>query len=122
VRDGIPEGPAKVDRSTGYEWNKLPFIDGQFDFGYWDPPYFVCDKDGKATLKPCLYKKEGQEIWRCCRRLAVLHTHVWPTSWLRGARRKAMVAVTMGPLKATRMLQVFEKDKQMDLNISKEPQ
>jgi hypothetical protein len=95
--DGIPDSIFYVDKSNGYDWAKLPFKDNQFTFGYWDPPY---DK---------LYKKEGQEIWRTCRKLAILHTHIWPISWLKNAERKAMIAVTMGPMKQIRCLQVFEK-------------
>ena len=95
--DGIPEGPAAVDHNTGYEWRDLPFANNHFEFGYWDPPY---DK---------LYKPEGREIWRCCQRLAVLHTHIYPTSWFDGAKRTAGIAVTMGPLKKIRCLQVFDK-------------
>ena len=96
--DGIPEGVLAVDKNTGYEWSKLPFVDNQFEFGYWDPPY---DK---------LYKQEGLEIWRCCSRLAILHTHIWPRAWLVGAEREAMIAVTMGPMKQIRCLQVFRKE------------
>lgn len=109
VQDNIPEGPAWIDRNTGYEWAKLPFPDNHFAFGYWDPPYYKLDKWGKATRKPSLFKKEGQEIWRVCRRLAILHTHVWPRAWLRGAEREGMVAVTMGPMKVVRLLQVHRK-------------
>lgn len=95
--DGIPAGLFYVDKSCGMDWASLPFSDNGFKFGYWDPPY---DK---------LYKKEGQEIWRVCRKLAILHTHVYPTSWFQSAKRIGMVAVTMGPLKQVRILQVFEK-------------
>jgi hypothetical protein len=95
--DGIPDYIKAVDRNNGYEWRSLPFGDDEFAFGYWDPPY---DK---------LYKPEAQEIWRCCQRLAILHTHVYPTSWFARAKREAMVAVTMGPLKQVRCLQVFRK-------------
>lgn len=108
--DGIPDSIKAIDLKTGYEWNKLPFIANFFDFGYWDPPY---DK---------LYKKEGQEIWRVCKKLAILHTHVYPTSWFRKARRVRMVAVTFGPLKQIRILQVFEKEykqQEMDLIVVK---
>ena len=97
VTDGIPEGPMKIDRNTGYEWADLPFSDNQFRFGYWDPPY---DK---------LYRPEGIEIWRTCQKLAIYHTHVYPTSWFIGAKRTGMVAVTQGPLKQIRILQVFDK-------------
>ena len=96
--DGIPDGIVAVDLNTGYDWTKLPFRDNEFEFGYWDPPY------------DHLYKKEGMEIWRCCKRLAVLHKHIWPRAWLVGATREAMVAVTMGPMKQVRCLQVHRKD------------
>ena len=95
--DGIPDGVLAIDRNTGYEWRNLPFLDNQFQFGYWDPPY------------DHLYKKEGQEIWRVCNRLAILHTHIWPRAWLVGAEREAMIAITMGPMKQIRCLQVMRK-------------
>lgn len=95
--DGIPPGITAIDRSEGYEWAHLEIEDNQFEFGYWDPPY---DK---------LYKKEGQEIWRTCKRLAILHTYIWPRAWLKNAEREAMVAITMGPMKQIRCLQVFRK-------------
>jgi len=96
--DNIPEGVFSVDKNNGYDWIKLPFKDNQFEFGYWDPPY---DK---------MYKKEGQEIWRCCKKLAILHTYIFPHAWLKNAKRIAMIAITFGPLKQIRCLQVFEKD------------
>ncbi len=96
--DNIPDGVFYVDKSNGFEWSSLPFEDNTFRFGYWDPPY---DK---------LYKREGQEIWRCCQRLAILHTYIWPRAWLIGAVREGMVAVTMGPMKQIRCLQVHRKD------------
>ena len=71
--DGIPDEIMAVDLNTGYDWKELPFENNQFNFGYWDPPY---DK---------LYKKEGQEIWRTVKRLAILHTHIYPTSWFENA-------------------------------------
>ena len=112
--DNIPDGIEYVDKTNGYEWASLPFGDNKFKFGYWDPPY------------DHLYKKEGMEIWRCCKRLAILHTHTWPISWLKDAQREAMIAVTMGPLKQIRCLQVFGKniDKQLCLDFaeSKEKQ
>ncbi len=96
--DGIPETTSFFDLKNGYDWKALPFEDNHFAFGYWDPPY---DK---------LYKHEGIEIWRVCQRLAILHTHVWPRAWLKGAVREAMIAVTMGPMKQIRILQVFRKE------------
>jgi len=95
--DGIPDGIFAVDKNNGYEWADLPFGDNKFEFGYWDPPY---DK---------LYKSEGMEIWRTVQRLAILHTFIWPRSWLVSAEREAMIAVTMGPMKQIRCLQVFRK-------------
>ena len=99
---GHTDGPVNgihfiVDRTNGYEWASLPFPDNTFHFGYWDPPY------------DHLYKKEGIEIWRTCKKLAILHTHIWPISWLKDAKRVAMIAITMGPMKRIRCLQVFEK-------------
>lgn len=95
--DGIPEGILAIDRNNGHEWAHLPFEDRQFVFGYWDPPY---DK---------LYKTEAIEIWRTCQKLAILHTHIYPTSWFLDAKRTGGVAVTMGPLKQIRCLQLFER-------------
>jgi len=96
--DGIPEGITAIDHNTGYEWRNLPFETNHFEFGYWDPPY---DK---------LYKPEGVEIWRVVRRIAILHTMIWPKAWLKGAIREAMIAVTFGPMKVIRCLQVFRKE------------
>ena len=95
--DNIPDKIFSVDRKNGYEWAKLPFKDNQFEFGYWDPPY---DK---------LYKKEGMEIWRTCKRIAILHTYIWPRAWLKNAERESMIAITFGPMKQIRCLQVFRK-------------
>jgi hypothetical protein len=79
------------------DWEALPFAENTFTFGYWDPPY------------DHLYKTEGKEIWRVCRKMAVLHTHVYPTSWFHHANRVAHIGVSMGPLKQMRAVQVFEK-------------
>ena len=79
------------------DWIRLPFKRDAFSFGFWDPPY------------DHLYKQEGREIWRTCRRLAVLHTHVYPTSWFEGAKREAHIGVSHGPLKQMRALQIFVK-------------
>lgn len=109
--DGIPDDMyvTAIDRENGYEWARLPFADSRFMFGYWDPPY---DR---------LYKREGQEIWRTVRRLAILHTHIWPRAWLMGATREAMVAITMGPLKQIRCLQVFGKRAEVTPNPPDRP-
>ena len=55
-------------------------------------------------------KHEAIEIWRVCEKLAILHTHVYPRSWFKGAKRIGMLAVTFGPLKVIRILQVFKKE------------
>jgi len=95
--DNIPDEIFYVDKSNGYDWISLPFTTGQFKFGYFDPPY---DR---------MYKPEGKEIWRCCKRLAILHTHIWPRAWLKDSIREAMVAITFGPMKQIRCLQIFSK-------------
>ena len=96
--DNIPNDIFAVDLNTGYDWKKLPFKDNRFEFGYWDPPY------------DHLYKKEGIEIWRTCRKIAILHTYIFPRAWLKDAIRIGMVAITMGPMKQIRCLQVFKKE------------
>lgn len=95
--DNIPDKIFAIDKINGYDWAKMPFKTNQFKFGYWDPPY------------DSLYKNEGMEIWRCCRKLAILHTYIWPRAWLKDAKRIGMIAITMGPMKQIRCLQVFEK-------------
>lgn len=96
--DGIPDGVLAIDLNTGYDWKNLSmFKDNHFKRGYWDPPY---DR---------MYKHEGMEIWRTRQELAILHTFIWPHAWLKDAERIAMIAVTMGPLKQIRCLQVFRK-------------
>jgi len=101
--DGIPEGVETVDHNQEVkptyceDWINLRFANNTFKFGYWDPPY------------DHLYKKEGQEIWRTVERLAILHPNIYPTSWFENAKREGMIAVTMGPLKQIRCLQVFKK-------------
>ena len=103
-QDQISEGIMTIDIDASVkptlvaDWRHLPYPDNQFTFGYWDPPY---DK---------LYKQEGMEIWRVCKRLAILHTHIWPRAWLKDAIREGMIAVTMGPMKQIRCLQIFRKD------------
>ena len=96
--DNIPDDIFYVDKNNDYDWAKLPFKDNQFEFGYWDPPY------------DHLYKKEGKEIWRCCKKLAILHTYIWPRAWLKDSIRLAMIAATFGPMKQIRCLQIFEKE------------
>jgi len=95
--DQIPDDVFYVDKSNGYDWLKLPFADNQFQMGYWDPQY---DR---------LYKKEGMEIWRTVKKLAILHVYIFPHAWLNNSQRIAMVAVTFGPLKRIRCLQIFQK-------------
>ena len=117
--DGIPEGVLVVDLNTDYDWNDLPFKDDEFELGYWDPPYeYTVDKDG--MLHCGMYKPELKEIWRCCKRLAVLHTMSYPTSWFERGRRTHHIFLSFGPLKAHRALQVFEKsDEQMSIKETK---
>lgn len=113
VTDGIPIAELfpvmLIDRRFGLEWATLPLVDNEYAFGYWDPPYHNEKVRGPGN-RAKLFKREAQEIWRVCQRLAILHTHVYPRSWFAGATREAMVAVTMGPLKQVRMLQIFRKE------------
>lgn len=95
--DNIPDDVFFIDKTNGYDWLKLPFEDNKFNFGFWDPPY---DR---------MYKQEGMEIWRTCRSLAILHTYIFPKSWLKDAVRIGMIGITMEPLKQIRCLQVFKK-------------
>ena len=78
--DGIPEGIAYYDLSNGYDWKRLLLPDDYHLFGFWDPPYF---NDDHTRFK--MFKREAQEIWRVCKRLAILHPLVYPTSWFAGA-------------------------------------
>lgn len=111
--DGIPDGVKAIDLNTGYDWKDLSeFEDNQFDFGYWDPPYFDFDKHPERMK---FFRPEGMEIWRTVKRLAILHVGIWPRAWLAGAEREAMIAVTMGPMKQIRCLQVHRKS---DPNVS----
>ena len=95
--DGIPCEVAAYDLNNGYDWRRLPLPDNYHAFGIWDPPY---DR---------MYRPEAMEIWRVCKRLAILHPLIYPASWFAGCRREAMVAVTFGPLRMIRCLQIFRK-------------
>jgi site-specific DNA-methyltransferase (adenine-specific) len=97
--DGIPEGVTYYDLSNGYDWRRLPLPDNYHEFGYWDPPY---DR---------MYRQEAMEIWRVCKRLAILHPQVYPKSWFAGGRREAVIAITFGPFKVIRCLSIFTKEK-----------
>lgn len=97
--DGIPEGIAAYDLNNGYDWKRLPLPDNYHAFGFWDPPY------------DHMYRLEALEIWRVCRRLAILHPRIYPKSWFVGCRREAVVAVTFGPYKVIRCLSIFTKEK-----------
>ena len=96
--DGIPDGVFYIDKTNGYDWINLPFEDNMFEFGYWDPPY------------DHLYKKEGKEIWRCCKKLAILHIYIYPRAWLKDGIRSGMIAITFGSMKQIRCLQIFKKE------------
>ena len=102
--DNIPSDVLAIDKNTGYDWIKLPLKNNKFNFGYWDPPYPPAVKG--------LMKKEGEEIWRTCKKLAILHTYIYPKAWLKSSKRIGLIAVTMGPMKQIRCLQIFEKVKE----------
>jgi hypothetical protein len=100
--DGIPEGIPTVDINPDSKptylcnWQKMPFEDNQFNFGFWDPPYNK------------IYKKSYKEIWRCCKTLAVLHQIIVPMPV--NSTRTHMIAITTGPMQRIRCLQVFKKN------------
>lgn len=109
--DNIPNGTFCIDKNPLHKtkdvlvcsWDSLPYCTTKFNFGYWDPPYPPAVKG--------LMKTEAQEIWRVCKKLAILHPYVYPRSWFKNAKRIGMIAVTFGPLKVIRLLQIFEKTK-----------
>ncbi len=111
IQDTIPDGILGVDHNTGYEWADLPFKDDEFGLGFWDPPY-IFKVDNKGMLHCKMFKKELTEIWRTCKRLAILHTYSYPTSWMNRSIRTHHIGLSYGPLKAHRGLQVFRKTAQ----------
>lgn len=113
-QDQIPEDVDTVDSDPTVDpthlcdWADMPFPDGRFEFGYWDPPYLATlDKDDGVHYKrldPCY-----REIARVCsKRLAILHPLLYPKP--KGFHRIAVLAITYGPNKVIRCLQVFERD------------
>lgn len=106
--DGIPDDMITVDIDPDNDptyvcdWKELPFENNQFRFGFWDPPY------------DSLYMKEFKEIWRVCRKLAILHTYFYPKP--RNSKRVMMIAVSYGPMKQIRCVQIFrKKDRTLDV-------
>lgn len=102
----IDNDPA-VRPSVVADWAALPFADAAFTYGFWDPPYLsTTDKNAMIhynLLLPCL-----REICRVvASRIAILHPMIYacPDGW----RRSAVIAVTMGPMKVTRALQIFHR-------------
>jgi len=78
------------------DWADLPFEDGQFDFAFWDPVY---DR---------LYPECLREILRVTRRrIAILHQIIYPNpvGWI----KRAMIAVTTGPIMRVRELQIYDR-------------
>ena len=91
--DGIPSGITSYDLKNGYDWKFLPLGDNHHKFGFFDPPYF---SDNHKRFR--MFKKEAQEIWRTCQRLAILHPMIYPMSWFPGARRAVLRGVTQTAL------------------------
>jgi hypothetical protein len=95
-------------------WQRLPFRDGQFRSGYWDPPYlgYIGD-DGDvhySRLQACF-----EEILRVLnKRVFILSPLVYPCP--DGWKREAVIAITMGPNKVIRALQAFERKGSGGLN------
>lgn len=108
--DGISNGVITVDidprtrPSIVCDWKEMPMLKtNQGSLGFWDPPY---DK---------VYKKEYSEIWRVCKRLAILHQLIMPKPL--NCNRTHMIAVTTGPYQRIRCLQIFEKKNRLLLDL-----
>jgi hypothetical protein len=95
-----------VKPSIVADWRHLPFRDGQFGIGYWDPPYLGhIGSDGDVhynRLDPCLH-----EICRVVNTLFILSPLIYPCP--KGFRRAAVIAITMGSDKIIRSLQGFTR-------------
>ncbi len=79
------------------DWSHMPFRDGAFEQAFWDPFY-----DGR-------YDPGLREILRVTRfRLLLLHTLIYPQA--EGWFKEAMIAITLGPNKRIRCLQVWRRD------------
>ena len=98
---------ASVSPSLVADWSSMPLLDGQFNQGYWDPPYLGrVGKDGDVhynRMDGCL-----REIVRVVsRRILILSPLIYPCP--KGWKREAVIAITMGPNKIIRCLQAFIK-------------
>jgi len=104
--DGIPNDIKTVDINKEsnptfcFDWKDMDFKDNQFNFGFWDPPY---DK---------MYMPEYREIWRVCKKLAVLHIFCYPSLPLQ--KQIATVGVIYGPMKQIRLLGIFQKESTLE--------
>ena len=122
MQDQIPKRPnlTTIDKDPAVgatitaDWNDLGrFEDHHFSYGYWDPPYFATRDEGRMIHYNRLQKCYA-EIARVLKsRLAILHPLIYPN--LDGWHRVAVIAVTFGPNKVIRALQVYERDEQQSL-------
>lgn len=98
------------------DWAALPFRDGTFVSGYWDPPYLgFIGKNGDVhynRLDSCF--KEMCRVLQC--RITILSPLVYPcpTGW----KRDAIIGITFGPNKIIRCLQGFINPKANQLSMS----
>jgi hypothetical protein len=79
------------------DWKDMPFENGEFEFGFWDPPY---DR---------LYPRCFEEIRRVVsKRIAILHQLIYenPQGW----HKTHLIAITTGPRMRMRCLQVYERN------------
>ncbi len=86
----------------------MPFENGRFSQGYWDPPYLGrVGEDGDVH-----YSRLDASLREICRvlsrRLLILSPLIYPSP--DGFRRSAVIAVTMGPNKVIRCLQAFDRE------------
>ena len=113
-QDQIPEGVTTVDIDPRVEpthvcdWAAMPFQDGEFKFGYWDPPY-LATTDPEGMVHYTIHAPCYREISRVCsHRLAILHPIVYPKP--AGWHRVAVIGITFGARKIIRCLQVMDRD------------
>ena len=110
-QDFIPDHVTSIDKDPDTHpthianWADLPFADDSFRTGYWDPPYLGYigpDGDVHYDRLDASYREIGRVV---SDRLVILSPLIYPA--LRGWRREAIIAITYGPNKIIRALQVF---------------
>ena len=96
-----------VNPSVVANWEDMPFADGEFSSGYWDPPYLgYIGENGDVHYSRL--QKSFDEICRVIKeKIFVFSPLVYPCP--DGFKREAVIAITMGPNKIIRCLQCFTR-------------